>query len=77
MAASDPDISVGAEMALELHEAPHLGAVDPQVGLDMGGRLLDGVQADAKQLGALLQGGGDGGGSGWGRALPRLAWPVA
>ncbi len=42
-------------MALKLREAPDLGAVDPEVGFDVGGRLADGGEVDAEQLGAALQ----------------------
>jgi predicted enzyme related to lactoylglutathione lyase len=48
----DPAIGVRAEVALELHEAPDLGAVDAQVGIDVGGRLLDSGEVDAEQRGA-------------------------
>ena len=51
-------------MALELHEAPDLGAVDPEVGLDMGRGLLDGGEVDAEEFGAPLQGGRDRAGQG-------------
>jgi hypothetical protein len=40
---------------LQLHQAPDLAAVDPQVGLDVGGRLADGGEVDAEELGAALQ----------------------
>ena len=46
-------------MPLQLHEAPDLGAVDPQIGFDVDGRLLDGRQIDAEELGAAVQGRGD------------------
>ena len=42
-------------MALKLREAPDLGAVDPNIGFDVGGRLADGGEVDAEQLGAALQ----------------------
>jgi hypothetical protein len=51
-------------MALELHEAPDRAAVDPQIRLDMGSRLLDGGEVDAQELGAALQGSGDRAGQG-------------
>jgi hypothetical protein len=54
--AADPAIGVRAQVALELHHAPDLGSIDPQVGLDVGGRLLDGLEVDTEQLGAALQG---------------------
>jgi hypothetical protein len=45
----------GPELAVELHQAPDLGAVRADVGRDVVGRLLDGGEVDAEQLGALLQ----------------------
>jgi hypothetical protein len=59
VATSDPPIGLGPELALELHEAPNLGPVDPDIGLDVGGRLLDGGQVDAEEFGAPLQRRGD------------------
>jgi hypothetical protein len=59
VAAPDPPIGLRAELALELHEAPHLGPVDPNIGLDVGGRSGDGGQVDAEEFGAPLQRRGD------------------
>jgi hypothetical protein len=42
------------EPALELHEAPDLGPIDPDSGLEMGGRSGDGGQVDAEEFGAPL-----------------------
>jgi hypothetical protein len=53
--ASPPAVRIGPELAFQLHQAPDLGAVGADVGLDVGGRLADGYQVDAEQLGALLQ----------------------
>jgi hypothetical protein len=60
----DPTVGVRAQLALQLHEAPDLGAVDPKIGLDVGGRRSDGGEVDAEQLRALVQRGGDGAGQG-------------
>ncbi len=59
IAAPDPAVGLGAELALELHKAPNLGPVDSHIGLDVGGRLTDGGQVDAEEFGALLQRRGD------------------
>jgi non-heme chloroperoxidase len=37
-------VGFGPELALKLHEAPDLRAVDAEVGLDLGGQLADGGQ---------------------------------
>ena len=58
VAAPDPPVGVGPEPALQLHKAPDLGAVDPEIRLDVGGYRAEGGQVDAEQLGALLQGRG-------------------
>jgi hypothetical protein len=55
VAAPNPTVGLGLEMALELHEAPDLGPVYPYVWLDMRGRLRDGGQIDAEKFGAALQ----------------------
>jgi hypothetical protein len=55
VAASEPAVRLGSELALKLHEAPDLGAVHAYVGLDVGGRLVNGGQVDAEQLRAPLQ----------------------
>jgi hypothetical protein len=54
VAASAPAVRLGPELALQLHQAPHLDAVGTEVGLNLGGRRTDG-QVDAEQLGASLQ----------------------
>jgi hypothetical protein len=59
IAAPDPAVGLGAELALELHKAPNLGPVDSDIGLDVRGRLTDGGQVDAEEFGALLQRRGD------------------
>ena len=59
VAAPDPAVGLGAELAPELHEAPDLGAIHPGVGFDVESRPEDGGQVDAEQLGAPLQWGGD------------------
>jgi hypothetical protein len=56
VAASPPTYaSVWPELAFLLHQAPDPGAIRAPVGLDVGGRLLDGGQVDAEQLRAPLQ----------------------
>jgi hypothetical protein len=55
VATSDPAVGLGAELALELREAPDLHAVDPDIGLDGGGCLPDGGQVDAEEFGVPLQ----------------------
>jgi hypothetical protein len=55
VAASPPAVHLWPELALQLHQAPDLGPVGADVGLDVGGRLLDGSQVDAKELRAPLQ----------------------
>ena len=55
VAASPPAVRLGPELSLKLHEAQDPGAVGAEVGLDVGGRLTDGGQVDAEQLGAPLQ----------------------
>jgi hypothetical protein len=47
VAAPDPPVGVGPEPALQLHEAPDLGAVDPEIRLDVGGYRAEGGQVDA------------------------------
>jgi hypothetical protein len=64
VAAADPAVGVGSQLPLQLHQAPDLGAVDPEIGLDVGGRLPDVVEVDAEQLGAPLQRGRDRAGQG-------------
>src|SRR5215211_313353 len=54
-AASPLDVHLRPELPLQLHQAPDPGAVSADVGLDVGGRLLDGGQVDAEQLRAALQ----------------------
>jgi hypothetical protein len=55
VAAPPSVVRLGPEPALKLHEAPDLAAVRADVGLDVGGRLLDGGQVDAEQFRAPLQ----------------------
>jgi len=55
VAAPDPAERLRPELALQLHEAPHLGAVHPEVRLDAGGRPADDGQVDVEQLRAPLQ----------------------
>jgi len=55
VAASPPAVRLWPELAFQLHQAPDPGAVGADVGLDVGGRLLDGGQVDAEQLSAPLQ----------------------
>jgi hypothetical protein len=44
-----------AQFPLKLHEAPNLGAVRADVGLDLGGHPADPSQVNAEQLCALLK----------------------
>jgi hypothetical protein len=55
VAAAPPAVCLGSELAFQLHQAPDPGAVGAEVGLDVGGRLVDGGQVDAEQLRAPLQ----------------------
>jgi hypothetical protein len=55
VAASPPAVRLGPELALQLHQAPRLGAIGTKVGLDVGGRRTNGGQVDAEQLRASLQ----------------------
>jgi hypothetical protein len=41
-------VRLGPELAFQLHKAPDPGAVGAEVGLDVGGRLTDGGQVDAR-----------------------------
>jgi hypothetical protein len=59
VAAAHPPERLGPELAFELHEAPDLRAVHPDVGLDPGGGPADGGQVDAEQGRAPLQRGRD------------------
>src|SRR5918994_1923892 len=59
VAPADPAVGVRPELAPELHETPDLGAVDPDVGFDVGGRLLDGGEIHAQEFGAALKRGCD------------------
>src|SRR5829696_96570 len=59
VAAADPAVSVRAKLPLELHQTPDFGAVDPDVGVDVGGRLPDGGEIHAQEFGAALKRGGD------------------
>jgi hypothetical protein len=62
-------------LAFQLHQAPDPGAVGAEVGLDVGGRLMEGGQVDAEQLGALFQRRRDR--TAQGRGLYRQAKPLA
>jgi hypothetical protein len=53
--APTPAVRLGSELPLKQYEAPDLGAVGADVGLDVRGRLTDGGQVDAKQLRTPLQ----------------------
>jgi hypothetical protein len=55
VAAPPPPVHLWPELALQLHQAPDPGAVGTEVGLNVGRRLLEGGQLDAKQLRAPLQ----------------------
>ena len=55
VAASPPAVGLWAEQAFQLHQAPDSDAVGADVGLDVGGRLIDGGQVDAEPLRAPLQ----------------------
>jgi hypothetical protein len=46
-------------LPLELHQAPNLGAVHPNVGFDVNGRSMDGGEVDAEELGAAIEWGSD------------------
>jgi hypothetical protein len=43
------------KVALQLHQTPDLGAVDPQIGLHLGRRRRNGGKLDPQELGAPLQ----------------------
>jgi hypothetical protein len=55
VAASPPAVGFRPQAPLQLHQAPHPGAVRTDVGLDVGSELTDGGQVDAEQLRAPLQ----------------------
>jgi hypothetical protein len=57
--AAPPPVELGPELAFQLHEAPDPGAVGADVGLDVGGHLLEGGRVDAEQFRAPLQRRGD------------------
>jgi hypothetical protein len=65
VAAADPAVGVRAKLPLELHETPDLGAIDPDIGFDVGGRLPDGGEIDTEEFGAALKRGCDWPGEGW------------
>jgi hypothetical protein len=48
-------VGVRMKVPLEVHEAPDLGAVHPQVGLHVGRRLVHGGKLNTQELGAPLQ----------------------
>jgi hypothetical protein len=53
-AASLAAVQLWPELAFQLHQAPDLGPVGADIGLDVGGRLLNGSQVDAEQVCASL-----------------------
>ena len=55
VAAAPPAVGLRPHPPLQLHQAPDLGAVRTEVGLDVGGQLADDGQVDAQQLCAPLQ----------------------
>jgi hypothetical protein len=55
IAASPSGVDLRPELPLQLHQTPDPGAVSTDIGLDLGGRLLDGGEVDADQLRASLQ----------------------
>jgi hypothetical protein len=55
VAASPPPEPFGPQLPLQLHQAPHLGAVSADIWLDVDGHLADGGQVNAEQLCAPLQ----------------------
>jgi hypothetical protein len=55
VAAAPPAVRLRPELAFQLHQAPDPGAVGADVGLDVGGRFIDGGEVDAEQLRAPLQ----------------------
>src|SRR4029450_13662860 len=52
VAAPASAVSLGPELSLMLHQAPDPGAVGAEVGLDVGGRLMDGGPGEAGEAGA-------------------------
>jgi hypothetical protein len=59
VAAPYAPVCLGTKAPLQLHQAPDLAAVDPEVRLDVGRCPLDGGEIDAEQLDAPLQRRGD------------------
>jgi hypothetical protein len=55
VAAPPSAVGLGPELSLQLHQAPDPGAVSTEIGLDVGGRFLDGGQVNAEQLRTPLQ----------------------
>jgi hypothetical protein len=55
VAASPSPVCLWPKLAFQLHQAPDPGSISADVGLDVGGRLVDGGQVDAEQLRAPLQ----------------------
>ena len=55
VAAPHAPVCLGTKAPLQLHEAPDLAAVDPEVRLDVGRCPLDGGEVDAEQLRAPFQ----------------------
>ena len=50
VAASPPTVRLGSEQAFQLHQAPDLGAVGTEVGLNVRGHIANGGQVDTEQL---------------------------
>ena len=59
VAAPHVPVCLGTKAPLQLHQAPDLAAVDPDIRLDVGCCPLDGGEIDAEQLDAPLQRRGD------------------
>jgi hypothetical protein len=55
VAASPPTVRLGSEQAFQLHQAPDLGAVGTEVGLNVRGHLANGGHVDTEQLRAPFQ----------------------
>jgi hypothetical protein len=60
------------KVALQLRQTPDLGAVDPQIGLDMGRRRSHGGKLNSQEFGAPLQWGRNRPGEGLFLGLPSL-----
>jgi len=55
VASAPPAVRLGPELALQLRQAPDLGPVGAEAGLNVGGRLANRGQVDGEQLRAPLQ----------------------